>query len=89
MAWEIELSDLARKNLSKLDPQTAKRILSFLENRLAKLDDPRSLGEALQGTKLGDFWKYRVGDYRIIADLQDMRLRIVVVAIGNRREIYR
>jgi mRNA interferase RelE/StbE len=58
MAWEIELSDLARKNLSKLDPQTAKRILSFLENRLAKLDDPRSLGEALQGTKLGDFWKY-------------------------------
>jgi mRNA interferase RelE/StbE len=89
MAWEIELSDLARKNLSKLDPQTAKRILSFLENRLAKLDDPRSLGEALQGTKLGDFWKYRVGDYRIIADLQDMRLRIVVVRIGNRREVYR
>jgi mRNA interferase RelE/StbE len=89
MAWEIELSDLARKNLSKLDPQTAKRILSFLENRLAKLDDPRSLGEALQGAKLGDFWKYRVGDYRIIADLQDMRLRIVVVAIGNRREVYR
>jgi mRNA interferase RelE/StbE len=58
MAWEIELSDLARKNLSKLDPQTAKPILSFLENRLAKLDDPSSLGEALQGTKLGDFWKY-------------------------------
>lgn len=89
MAWEIELSGLAQKNLRKFDPQIAKRVLSFLENRLAKLDDYRSLGEALHGSKLGELWKYRVGDYRVIANTEDKILRIVVVRVGNRREVYR
>jgi mRNA interferase RelE/StbE len=89
MAWEIELSDLAQKNLRKLDRQIANRILDFLQNRLAKLDDPRSIGEALKGSKLGELWKYRVGDYRVIASIQDLTLRIVVVRIGNRKEVYR
>ena len=74
MAWRIELSGLAQKNLRSLDKQAATRILHFLQDRLAQLEDPRSLGEALKGTKLGEFWKYRVGDYRIIADLQDQEL---------------
>ncbi len=89
MAWKIELSGLARKNLAALDPQHSRRILNFLHERVATLDSPRSIGEALQGSKLGDFWKYRVGDYRIIANIEDGNLRILVVKIGNRREVYR
>lgn len=89
MAWKIELSDLGRKNLSKLDPQTRQRMLKFLSSRLANLDNPRSLGAALTGSKLGNFWKYRVGDYRVIADIQDDVMRILVVRIGNRRDVYR
>ena len=89
MAWKVELTPLARKNLEKLDPQIARRILSFLHTRLAQLDDPRSLGEALKGSDLGEFWKYRVGDYRIISSIQDEHVTIYVIRIGNRREIYR
>lgn len=89
MAWKVELSTLAQKNLRQLDPQTAQRILSFLHDRVAQLGDPRSIGEALRGSKLGEFWKYRVGDYRIISSIEDGALRILVVKIGNRREVYR
>jgi mRNA interferase RelE/StbE len=89
MAWRIELSDSAAKQLRKLDPQVAKRILTFLRDRIAPLEDPRSLGEALRGKDLGDFWKYRVGDWRIIADLDDGLMLITVIRLGNRREVYR
>lgn len=89
MAWRIEFDDAAKKDLAKLDKQVARRITTFLRERLAVLDDPRSLGEALKGSRLGDFWKYRVGDYRIIAHIEDGQLRILVVRIGNRREVYR
>jgi mRNA interferase RelE/StbE len=89
MAWRIELSGLAQKNLADLDHQSARRILKFLAERVARLDDPRSLGEALKGSKLGGFWKYRVGDYRIIVDIQDSAVLILVVRIGNRRDVYK
>ena len=89
MAWEIKLSGLAQKNLKQLDPQVTRRILSFLNQRLADLDDPRALGEALHGATLGGLWKYRVGDYRIIASIEDKNVRILVIRIGNRREVYR
>ena len=89
MTWKVELTPLAEKNLSKLDPQIARRILSFLHSRLAVMEDPRRLGEALKGSELGEFWKYRVGDYRIISGIEDKRLTIYVVRIGNRREVYR
>ena len=89
MAWKVELSSLAQKNLDQLDPQIARRVLSFLHERVAPLDDPRSIGEALKGSKLGDFWKYRVGDYRVISSIEDGALRILVVKIGNSREIYK
>ena len=56
---------------------------------MATLDNPRSIGEALKGTALGEFWKYRVGDYRIIANIEDRALCVLVVKIGNRREVYR
>ena len=89
MAWRIELTPQAARELTKLDPQIARRILSFLHGRLAILDDPRSLGEALKGSRLGEFWKYRVGDYRIISSIEDEKLTMYVVRIGNRREVYR
>jgi mRNA interferase RelE/StbE len=89
MAWRIEFADSAAKQLRKLDPQIAKRILTFLRDRVANLDDPRSIGEALRGKQFGDFWKYRVGDWRIVADLDDGVMLITVVRLGNRREVYR
>ena len=89
MAWRVELADSAAKQLKKLDPQIAKRILTFLRDRVSALDDPRSIGEALRGKEFGDFWKYRVGDWRIIADLDDGVLLITVIRIGNRRDVYR
>lgn len=89
MAWKVELSTLARKNLEQLDPQVARRILAFLHERVAPLEDPRSIGEALKGSRLGAFWKYRVGDHRVIANIEDDAFCVVVVKIGNRREVYR
>ena len=89
MAWKVELDPAAERELGKLDPQVARRILMFLHDRLAVLDDPRSIGDALKGSTLGEFWKYRVGDYRIIASIEDGALRILIVKIGNRREVYR
>jgi mRNA interferase RelE/StbE len=89
MAWKIELSNQAKKNLKQFDPQTAKRILVFLFERVAMLENPRDIGEALQGTRLGECWKYRIGDYRVVAELKDSILCIVVVRIGHRREVYK
>lgn len=88
MVWEIRASETAKKQLGKLGKPTAKRPITFLRDRVATLDDPRSIGEALKGQRLGDFWKYRVGDYRIIASIEDGALRILVVEVGHRREIY-
>ena len=89
MAWQVELDRAAVRDLKKLDRPMARRILTFLQSRVAALDDPRSLGEALRGSRLGEFWKYRVGDYRIIARIEDAAVRILVVRIGNRRDVYR
>lgn len=89
MVWRIEFGDAALKDLARLDKQLARRITVFLRERVAILDDPRSIGEALKGSKLGEFWKYRVGDYRIISSIEDGALRILVVRIGNRKEVYR
>lgn len=89
MTWKIELSAHAQKNLKQLDPQITRRILAFLHSRVAELEDPRSIGEALKGSKLGKFWKYRVGDYRIISSIEDGALCVLVVRIGNRKEVYR
>lgn len=89
MAWRIELSVQVDRDLGKLDRPHRKRILKFLHERVAPLDNPRSIGQALQGSKLGEFWKYRVGDYRLICKIEDHRLLILVLRVGHRREIYR
>lgn len=89
MTWIVELDPSAEKELDKLDPQQARRILRFLFERVAHLDDPRSVGEALKGPRFNTLWKYRVGDYRIITSLDDNIARILVVKIGDRKEVYR
>ena len=89
MAWEIELSVEADRELSKLDPQHAKRILKFLRDQVAILENPRSLGKPLRGARLGEFWRYRVGDYRLICKIEDDRLLVLVLNVGHCREIYR
>jgi mRNA interferase RelE/StbE len=89
LAWRIDFDDAAKRDLAALDKPVAKRITTFLRERVSQLDDPRSIGEALKGSKLGAFWKYRVGDFRIVASIEDGALRILVVRIGNRKEVYR
>ncbi|AYM09923.1 type II toxin-antitoxin system RelE/ParE family toxin [Agrobacterium tumefaciens] len=89
MIWTIEYDVLVQKEMRKIDPQTRQRIRAFLQERVAALDNPRQTGAALQGSELGSFWRYRVGDYRIICDIQDNKLVVLVVEIGHRREIYR
>lgn len=88
MAWTIDYTDTALKSLKKLDRQAARRIIGFMDERIAPADDPRIHGKALTGP-LGSYWRYRVGDYRIICDIQDNLLRVLVVEVGNRKEVYR
>jgi mRNA interferase RelE/StbE len=88
MAWQIEISRAARKSLRKIDPVAARRILRFLHDRIATADHPRVTGKPLEGSKLGNYWRYRVGHYRIIADLKDDVLTVLVVRIGHRSDIY-
>lgn len=89
MAWTIRFERAAARELDKLGREQARHIVRFLRDRVAPLSDPRSIGEALKGPQLGSFWKYRVGDYRIIAAIEDAELLILVVRVGNRREVYR
>lgn len=87
MAWTIDYSERALKSLKKMDKQNAKRILDFLEQRIAILEDPRTSGKPLKGD-LGIFWRYRVGDYRVLCEIQDSKLVILTALIGHRKDIY-
>lgn len=88
MAWTIEYTDVARRQLRKLDKQSARRILDYMDQRIVPLEDVRTLGKALRGP-LGEFWRYRVGEYQIICELHDKQLRVLVVRVGSRKDIYR
>jgi mRNA interferase RelE/StbE len=89
MIWRIEFDPRAEKELLKPGRNNARRIARFLAEHVAVLDAPRSIGEALHGPDLGRFWKYRVGDYRVIASIKDAALIVLVVRIGNSREVCR
>jgi len=89
MASQIDFAPAAARELQALDAAIRKRILRFLAERVAPLEDPRILAKALRGTELGEFWRYRVGDYRLICSIEDGHLRVLVLRIGHRREIYR
>ena len=89
MAWQIEFDPDALKDLRKLDKPIQIRLVGFLRTRVSGLTNPRDIGEALSGQRLGSYWKYRVGDWRIICDIQDHKILVRVLRIGNRREVYR
>jgi mRNA interferase RelE/StbE len=88
LAWAIDYTQTARNQLKKLDKAVAERILDYLDDRVAKQEDPRTLGKALTGP-LGTLWRYRIGDYRVICEIQNRAVTILVIRIGHRREVYR
>jgi mRNA interferase RelE/StbE len=89
MAYAVELAESADRELKRLDSQGRRRILKFLQERVAKLDNPRSIGEALHGSELREFWRYRVGDYRLICNIEDERVLVLVLRVGHRKNVYR
>lgn len=87
MAWQIEISDTARKQLIKLDRQIQANIIRYLRERVATNEDPRRYGAPLRRELTGR-WKYRVGAYRLICDIQDERVLVLVLMVGHRSNIY-
>lgn len=87
MVWQIEFSQTARRQIRRIDKLWQSRILRYLDETIAPRADPRSLGKPLRGDKHG-FWRYRVGDYRIICQHEDNALIILVVALGHRSRVY-
>jgi mRNA interferase RelE/StbE len=85
LAWQISFTPRAEKELKKLGNQESQRIARYLRERVAP--DPRELGTVLKG-QLREFWRYRVGDYRVLARIQDEKLLVLVVHIGHRSKIY-
>ena len=88
MAWKVEIADVAESQLMRLDPPVRNRILNYLHDRIEGCKNPRHFGEPLKANKVG-LWRYRVGDFRVICEIQDDRLRVLAIAIGHRREIYK
>ena len=88
MVWIIKHTESSSKQLKKLDKQTALRVFDFMDERVAGLADPRSLGKNLKGPKMGEYWRYRVGDIRVICNISDGQMTVLVIEIGNRREVY-
>ena len=87
MAWTVEVSGFAEKQLRKLDKPIQKRLLDWLEDRIESCKKPRHFGEPLRGEMVG-LWRYRIGDYRVICEIQDQQLVVLALAVGHRREIY-
>lgn len=88
MAWTIEFVPAAAKELKKLGRNDAVRIIRTLEERIAPLEDPRSTGASLKGDHEG-YWRWRIGDFRVVARIEDERVLILVVRVAHRREVYR
>lgn len=88
MAWTVEISSTAAKQIGKLDRQVQSRILRFLREKLATEEDPRRLGKPLRGEK-AELWRYRVGNYRVICQIQEWRVMVLVLQVGHRKDVYR
>ncbi len=88
MAWTVEFQLTAQKQIRELDPPIQQRILGYFRTRVLTAENPRQLGKALTGDKVG-LWRYRIGDYRAICNIEDDRLIVVVLAVGHRRDVYR
>jgi mRNA interferase RelE/StbE len=89
LAWRIEFSPEADKALIGFGSNAEKQIAKFMRQRVSSLDDPRSIGEPMKGTRFAGLWRYRSGDYRILCEIQDEKITILVVLVGHRREVYK
>ena len=89
MAWQIEFSPEADKSLSGRGSNAEKQIAKFMRQRISTLDDPRSIGEPMKGSRFAGLWRYRSGDYRILCEIRDRTVTILVVSLGHRREVYK
>ena len=87
MVWRIEISNTARKQLIKLDRPVQNEIIRYLRERLSTEEDPRRYGAPLR-KELAGRWKYRVGSYRLICEIQDEKVLVLVLMVGHRRKIY-
>ena len=88
MPWKIEFIPEMEKTLAHLGPEAARRIVKFMK-RVSGLENPRSVGEPLKGSRLAGLWRYRTDDYRILCEIQDEKITILVVLAGHRREVYK
>ena len=88
MAYKIAYTDSVLKELKKLDKPSAKRIIDYFDEKVSILEDPRSLGKALKGP-LRSYWRYRIGDYRVICDIQDDKLIVLVLKASHRKDVYK
>lgn len=88
MNWAVEFSKSAEKELRKLQKPDQKKIISYLKSRIQTAENPRQFGKGLLGSFSG-LWRYRVSDFRIICQIEDEKLTILVIQIGNRKEVYR
>lgn len=87
MAWRIEITNTAKKQMAKLDRQVQTEIIRYLRERISTDDDPRRFGAPLR-KELAGRWKYRVGDYRLICEIQDTKLLVLLLMVGHRSTIY-
>jgi len=88
MVWKVEFSKKVLKTLDRIDSEARKRILEFLYKKVKNLSNPRSVGKALIGTDT-KIWRYRVGDYRILCEIEDNIVTILVIGVGHRKEVYK
>jgi mRNA interferase RelE/StbE len=86
--WRVEFDRAAVRDLRKLGVDDERRVLRYLRDRIAGSEDPRRFGHALTGDRKG-LWRYRVGDTRIVAAIEDDRFMVLVITVGHRREVYR
>lgn len=88
MSWKIEYLKSIQKEVRKIDRGIQKKIREYLENKVANLDDPRDIGKPLKGN-LGELWRYRIGDYRVICEIQNKTITVLVIHIGHRKNVYK
>ena len=89
MGWKVRLSNHALKDLRKLDRKAVTRVLRFFHERIEGGDDPRKIGAALKGSELGEFWKYRIGDWRAVCSIEDDTIVVLVLAVQHRSQVYK
>lgn len=88
MAWTIEITRTAEKQIKKLHRVAQAAITRFLRERVQTASNPRQWGKPLHGDK-GGLWRYRVGDYRLICDIQDDKITVLMLTVGHRKDVYR